>query len=335
MPVPLDKCLCTICGAIRRRPVHDNENPFDANYALYAHDPGGAEETRRQSAYGAWLAEAVDAPASCFEAGSGNGSLLLALRECWKGTALAGVEPAPGAAAAARRAGLDVTTGFLEEADAREPRAALALSINVIEHTPDPRAFLRALASHGDRVAVVCPDGSVPNSELLFGDHLHSFHAEHLAAFAHAEGLRVDAIERAPARLGYFQMILASHTTIASPAPALHPPDGAPQAYLSSWRSLDAALIARINGARVAAFGAGEAAGLLRAYAPQAWSQVAMCAVDAPDIEHFGDLAVVDARTLEPGPILLAVRPGVQQALGERLAARGHWVVRWDDVIAR
>ncbi len=267
----------------------------------------------------------MDAPASCFEAGSGNGSLLLALREYWKGTALAGVEPAPGAAAAARRAGLDVTTGFLEEADARQPRAALALSINVIEHTPDPRAFLRALASHGDRVAVVCPDGSVPNSELLFGDHLHSFHAEHLAAFAHAEGLRVDAIERAPATTRIFSNDFGkSHDdrfTRAGAAPARRRTASVP--FVLAFASTSA-LIARINGARVAAFGAGEAAGLLRAYAPQAWSQVAMCAVDAPDIEHFGDLAVVDARTLEPGPILLAVRPGVQQALGERLAARGH-----------
>jgi hypothetical protein len=334
VPGPLDKWRCGTCGAIRRRDTDGMTNLFETNYDLYAHEPGRVEEVRRQGGYAQWLASMLGAPASCFEAGSGNGSLLLALAEHWPHAAMRGVEPADGAAAAARHAGLEVTTGYLRERESGAATAELAIAVNVIEHTAAPLDFLRALASHGDRVAIVCPDGSLPNSEVLFGDHLHSLHPEHVAALFAAAGLQVERAERAPRELGYFQIVVG---TRGSP-PAEHdawPSTDDTASYLAAWRSLDDTLMERIGDTDVIAFGAGEAAGLLRAYAPLAWSRVSACAVDAPDVDHFGELAVVDARGLEPSAMLLAVRPAVQATLEAKLRPLGHRVVRWDDVIPR
>jgi hypothetical protein len=43
----------------------------------------------------------------------------------------------------------------------------------------------------------------------------------------------------------------------------------------------------------------------------------------------------VDAQSLKPSLILLAVRPAVQSTLEATLQARGHQVVRWDDIVPR
>jgi hypothetical protein len=330
---PLDKWCCRTCGAIRRRESGGVANLFDANYELYAHEPGRVEEVRRQAGYAQWLATILATPASCFEAGSGNGSLLLALHEHWSNAAMSGVEPAPGAAAAARMAGLDVTTGYLRELPAGAPRTALAFAVNVIEHTASPLEFLRALASHGDRVAIVCPDATLPNSEVLFGDHLHSLHPAHVAALFAAAGLAIERAEPAPRELGFFQIAVGVRGSPHEGAP--WPSNDLTAKYLTDWRSLDDILTQRIGKREAVAFGAGEAAGLLRAYAPLAWSRVVRCAVDAPDTDCFGDLAVVDAQSLKPSLILLAVRPAVQSTLEATLQARGHQVVRWDDIVPR
>jgi len=230
-------------------------------------------------------------------------------------------------------AGLDVTTGYLRELPAGAPRTALAFAVNVIEHTASPLEFLRALASHGDRVAIVCPDATLPNSEVLFGDHLHSLHPAHVAALFAAAGLAIERAEPAPRELGFFQIAVGVRGSPHEGAP--WPSNDLTAKYLTDWRSLDDILTQRIGKREAVAFGAGEAAGLLRAYAPLAWSRVVRCAVDAPDTDCFGDLAVVDAQSLKPSLILLAVRPAVQSTLEATLQARGHQVVRWDDIVPR
>ena len=147
---PLDKWQCRMCGAIRRRSVNDVAKLFESDYDLYAHDPGRALEAFRQAGYASWLAEQISAPASCFEAGSGNGSLLLALREHWN-AAMSGVEPAQDAAAAARRACIAVATGYVQTADATAPRAWRCIfGQRYRTHRRAVRIFAYA-GSHGER----------------------------------------------------------------------------------------------------------------------------------------------------------------------------------------
>lgn len=336
---PLEKVWCSACGAIAYGAQTPAVVVFDQDYTLYAHEAGRMEEVRRQSGYARWLAGHIDAPSSVFEAGCGNGSLLLALKEFWPGARLSGIEPAPGAVRAAKRRGLSVECGILNaQAVAAAGVADIALSINVIEHVLSPSQFVRSLVSAGRRIAVVCPDGSVPNVELLFIDHLHSFTPAHIARLFEDNGLRVDLQVSAPSAIGDFQLTIGTpHGSFEPTASSEARPFAPHEAYLRAWTALDASLMRRLPAAStVSCFGAGEAAGLLRAYAPQTWSRVERCVVDHPDSSVFGELPVESADTIREGEtILMGVRPAVQAALSDRVARLGCTALRWDDMISR
>lgn len=324
-------CLACSC-AMRVRPV---DARIFTDYSLYSHETGGVFEARRQEAYAGWIARLVDAPESVFEAGCGNGSLMLALRDKWPAAKLTGCEPAHGAAEHARQAGLNVEVGYLEDARPAST-AALALSVNVLEHVGDPIGFLRALArrSYGD-VVVVCPNGEIPNVELLFADHLSSLTRSNIAILFAAAGLQVVHQDLAPPSLGAFIMTVGRATESVSissvvDSTIIH----ARFDYLHVWEALDDVLMARIGDTAAACFGTGEAAALLRTYAPRAWAQVEACTADETSDALFGNTPVVPYNTLKPQTILLGTRPSVQPMLVERLARDGHRVVFWSDLIA-
>jgi hypothetical protein len=108
-------------------------------------------------------------------------------------------------------------------------------------------------------------------------------------------------------------------------------------AYLNAWAQLDGLLVSRLgNGSQVVAFGIGETANLLRAYAPEAWSRVSHAVVDLPTPIEATTLPVLTLGQLQPNSdlvILLAVRPRVQQTVAARLKRAGLKVVSWDDWI--
>jgi hypothetical protein len=91
-------------------------------------------------------------------------------------------------------------------------------------------------------------------------------------------------------------------------------------------------------------FGAGEAAGLLRAYAPRVWSSVRACtADDVPAVasakagesrDTFGDLPLVPLDSVASHEtVLVGVRPIDQPRVAARLAARFPRVVTWYDLV--
>jgi SAM-dependent methyltransferase len=337
---PLDKHACTGCGLVRRvsRP---GAAIFDSGYSLYDHAPGAPRESARQHAYAEWLSSHVTAPPrSILDLGCGNGSLLLALRQRWPGAELRGIDPSPESVARARDAGIDARCGRVGTT-AIEP-ADLVVSVNVVEHVDDPVAFLRAMAActrPGGSMLLACPDGGRAWLELLFADHLWSFAASHLARIAAAAGLHLGARSEGPPTLGPFQLVrLGRESTCAM---ALDPVDaavliGAKQRYLQAWATLERDLLQRSGSATaLACFGTGEAAALLRAYAPAVWRRVKVCVVDDAEQQAFGDVPVIDYRggALE-WPVLLAVKPDAQRPVAERLAKAGCSVIRWDDCIA-
>src|SRR5262245_51696097 len=189
VPLPLRRIACRNCGLAAHAEPPSAETTsrfFDGGYDLYAHPPGNRFERERQRRYAKWLSSLVGSarPASVFEIGCGNGSLLLELRGLWPSASLAGLEPASAAARHAREAGFDVMQGFLESSARPAAAADLVLSVNVIEHSPEPIRFLRffrdCMAGLG-RGIIICPDGDVPSAELLIFDHLHSFSAAALS----------------------------------------------------------------------------------------------------------------------------------------------------------
>ena len=345
VPEPLGRVACLRCGLVRRRRLPHGEEQraiYGDDYALFAELPTD-HALRRQETMAAWMAEALGGfrPGSVLELGCGDGSLLEALRGHFPGAALRGVEPAPRSVAEARRRGVQVSEGFAEAAAMGS--ADLCVSVNVIEHVSRPLDFLRAMRdaiADGGRIALVCPDGDVPNYELLFHDHLYSYGRGAIEALCARAGLAVLAAGTAPSALGPFRIAIA-RIAGEEPSPDVGPcPDAVAEmkeAYLRAWSTLGDVLRTRIGGAeRVVVFGNGDVAALLRLYAPAVWALAEACVVDGePPADRFLDRPLRGYRSLAaPEVIVLGVRPGNHEAVARRLAGDGHRVVRWDDIVA-
>jgi SAM-dependent methyltransferase len=337
VPMPLGKWSCSRCGLAYRDPALPPAAHFESGYALYAHPPGGFAEHKRQSQYAKWIAASVGSAARVLDVGCGNGSLLAALQQLWPASRLMGCDVSPDAVRYAREAGLDVWTGGPTD---RSPgmSADLVLSVNVIEHTADPHGFVAALASAvrtGGKVVLICPDGRRTGIELLIADHLFSFDAHHLDAMLTAAGLTARHWVAAPRELGAFQMVVASRGGLPSGVRARDPGDllVARRTYLAAWGQLDAALSSRLP-PEVVCFGAGEAAGLLRAYAPDVWARVTSCATDAHIQGSFGERRLVPLNDVSAdATVLVAVRPQDQPVVADRLGPRFRRVVTWYDLV--
>jgi hypothetical protein len=84
----------------------------------------------------------------------------------------------------------------------------------------------------------------------------------------------------------------------------------------------------------VVCFGAGEAAGLLRAYAPRAWSSVRACTVDGHAHGVFGELPMIPIDAVGRGDtVLIGVRPADQRRVADRLRDRFPRVITWYDLV--
>ncbi len=338
--VPVARSSCRNCGAATLAEASLRRVPrelFGASYRLNA-GPASSADIARQAGYASRIAALAGfTPRSVLDVGCGNGALLLALGNIWPSARLAGMEPAPGAAAAARLAGLNVQRTLHAGT-----RAELIVSINVIEHTPDPLAFVRRLrmaCAPGGRVLVICPDAETPWLELMMLDHRHCFTGAALDGLAVRAGFAV--LARQAGTDGGFQAILLrparSHrrTTVWPATRALL---AERRRYMGQWRALDGLLQKQRDPTRrLIGFGAGEAARLLRAYAPGIWAAVE--AVTADDPSGAQDLGKPVRRmedvNMVTDDLLLAVRPQAQSMLAARFSAVGGRVLRWDGLVPR
>ena len=345
-PERLARAACLRCGLVRRRqlPLPEEQRAiFDEAYSLFAEKPT-AHLRERQAAMAAWVVDALAGfrPTSMLEFGCGDGSLLEALGAMLPGVSLRGIEPAPRSVAEARRRGVHVSMGFAEQLS--DGRADLCLSVNVIEHVPSPVDFLcsmRNAVSSDGQIAVVCPDGDVPNYELLFYDHLYSLGRNALETLCARSKLAVLRTQKAPTTLGPFQIMVARPMRDGEqPQPAIEPEGdhivAAKDDYLVTWSRLEGILRERIGGATsIVVFGNGDVAALLRVYAPAVFTLAAACVIDGePTVDCFFDLPLRSYSSLRsPRVIVLGIRPGNQDGVARRLNADGHRVVRWDDVV--
>jgi SAM-dependent methyltransferase len=328
--------VCDTCGLACRLPTSDSLALFESGYALYAHAPGESREQTRQAEYARWIARVIGTPPSrVLDVGCGNGSLLRALRQFWPDADLLGCDPSGEAIAAGSGEGVRLWRGTALDLP-RDLGVDLVLTVNVIEHTIDPLPFVDALAGavvRDGRVIVICPDGGRPGLELLFVDHLFSFARPHLEAMMRRGGLNVIGGSRAPESLGAFQMVVGRRSDERGPHDVEAAHIAGRSAYLERWRALDAHLVTRL-GPTAVCFGAGEAAGLLRAYAPQSWARVVACTADGVSSGHFGGVPIVPLDHVDADvSLLLGVRPRDQKRLAERLRAGFSRVIEWYDLV--
>lgn len=344
IPQCLAKAGCDVCGAAFHASPPDSEVIaafFGDAYILPLLAPVSAR--KRATAYANWLGDVLGdlRDATVLELGASSGLLLEALGSRYPGMRGLGLEPAAPVSGIDLSSDFFVRRGRMDALKVHETDFDLIVAINVIEHVPDPAAFLEAAAARlgrCGRIAIVCPDGANAGEELLFYDHVISFTPKAFSHIAEAAGLHVSDHQRAPAGLGSFQLFVLS----AVPGSSLRLADAGTAlrdhrtAHLAAWRDLDVKIAARVGEAKaVAVFGSGQTAALLRAYAPMLWRRVAILLVDEPgDAWPLGRL-VQSYRDLKADPamaIVVAVSPGGQSPVATRLSAHGHRAITWDDL---
>ena len=315
---------------------------YDDAYALARSSP--KSDAQRARAYCNWIHTECAVPLNVLEVGCGSGALLRELLQTWPGTRGFGLDPAlPETGASDGR--LRLARGFVEDIPEDAGQFDLIIAVNVIEHTEAPETFLKALRSRlapNGRIVIVCPEARPSNLELLFFDHLYSLTQAALLVASAAASLAARRQVSAPREIGDFQMVILE----ANASGQVTPPASLPSEliaerndYLGRWARLDHILLERsASAARLVAFGGGQTAALLRAYAPRTWSRVDAIAVDDPTEAWTLGPAVVpyqDVLRHSGCGVLIATSPHVQTILAERLSRDGLQPITWNDLIPR
>ncbi|MDZ7927280.1 MAG: class I SAM-dependent methyltransferase [Agrobacterium sp.] len=343
VPAPLEKKHCGVCGLVQHSSPPSQatiEAIFSSDYALHTRLVDNAFEKQRQTLYADWILNLLDTStiASIFEIGAGTGLLMAELRRRAPQLRLRGVEPVVSAVSEAA-ADIDIEVGLLRDINTALLKVDVVLSVNVIEHVHDPVEFLmqsRAALSEGGRIVVICPDGDHPSTEMLIYDHIHSFTLRSFEKIVQRAGLTITDRQLAPAALGAFQaVVLSPGSNDSAASPMIDDLYERRSSFLRRWQQLDQVLSERVGDcSSLWAFGSGENAQLLRAYAPKVWSKVQGIVADSAGVFDGKPIAPYQtARTGGKRTILLAVRPGIQGVVDDRLSADGHTVIRWDDLV--
>jgi SAM-dependent methyltransferase len=221
---PLLAVSCPRCASVDLRPEIFDSDPTDESVDVYLEVGAGIEV----------IAELVDSlgpggGARLLDVGSGFGfGVDYAVHE--RGWSAVGVEPSVAGARGARELGLDIRTGYFGPGWSSERFTAI-LSSEVLEHVPDPRAFVRALAEHLEpdgQVVLTTPDPLVVDpaspeadvhSVVSGGYHFALYSREAVAEMFRDAGftaVRIDRIglsHRVRARLDGAEPLDGNHTS--------------------------------------------------------------------------------------------------------------------------
>jgi SAM-dependent methyltransferase len=314
---------------------------YDGDYALAGAAP--RSDAARARAYCHWIQNECSPPRSILEIGCGSGALLRELLAAWPDAKGYGIDPALSDVDRSDNR-IRLERGFVEDIPETLRGFDLIIAVNVIEHLPSPDKFISSLRSRlapNGSVVIVCPAVDPPNVELLFFDHIYSLTTRAINSAAGAASLVVREGAPAPQVIGDFQMVVLADRspTVSLRQKSLSDLWSERQFYFEQWSRLDLELLNRSKPAsRLVAFGGGQTAALLRAYAPRAWERVELIVLDeASEAWSLGKpIASYQnaVQNLQMVGALIATAPRTQKLVAERLRRDGLYPIIWDDVIA-
>ena len=187
-------------------------------------------------------------------------------------------------------------------------------------------------------LVLICPDGAQAGVELLIADHAYSFASGHVHQDSRTRRACATTQSKPRRRSSDRSLMFIADSRLPRSAQPVRPTAidvGRLHSYLERWSALDDQLVSRLGDGGVSCFGVGEAAGLLRAYAPRSWQRVRSCTADeVTGSSRFGLVPVVPLDQLgSDDQLLLGVRPRDQPGLVERFSPRFARVISWHDLI--
>jgi SAM-dependent methyltransferase len=348
---PLSKGQCASCGLISRvgATFVGESNFYEERYASYYRRPGAQSyDAARYAAMVGWMCGPLAGlePKSILDVGCGAGWSMLALRKRFPGSVIEGIEPSKVNAELARQAGFEVRVAKVGDSQLPRKNYDLIYAHNVLQHVLSPVAFLtelRGCLSPSGLLALICPDASRPNNEMLWCDHNYSFIPRHLARLAEKTGLHVRSWSPNPSDVTVLDKQLVVLAPGALSDAPLDIPNPSPdelyrerRGYVQAWHEVHRSLREETKERpRTFNFGASTWTWLLAAYCPDYWRRVDCCVVDGFSGECV-DKAVkrVADVALRPGDALvLGVNPVSQEAFARKFPNAGAAIVRWDHYV--
>lgn len=342
---PLQRRSCNTCGygfhAIAPT-AEDLLEIYGASYSIGLRDTQAGHQ--RALAFGSQISDFLRAYrgtkfsiSSLVEFGSGSGNLLNYLADEWKCEFVTGVEPSAQLVEYSRRhavTGVRIQESFAEAFDPQGIAYDLCVSVNVVEHAASPAAYLRACRNAVSRdgiVILICPDGEVATSELLFYDHISSFTVRSMKLCAEEAGLGITESSAMTGTLSGFRIYLmclsTDHGEIDSIAGSELTKMRAE--FMESWRSIESAVLEAFGDSTYSIFGTGEYADLLAAYSPRVVEKASFFVVDNPIQSLCHGKPVISTEAFMggvPTPLLAAVSHHSWPGLRNRFASHRYMI---------
>ncbi len=343
VPWGLQKRICDRCGVVcnhRRFSAQELEVLYGQEYQLNTcgeehlfFTPQGP--VPRSQVYLEWIEPFLPRDLeSLLEVGCGQGNLLSRLAQARPRARVRGLEGSRRACRLARSKGLEVEPGLILSAGDHLPDSQAIVSVGVLEHMEEPGllgAAVRRALTPGGRAVFCLPVQDHPGYDLFFSDHVwHLTMAQWRAALA-GWGLEVIHAESDhPINQGFGLFVCRPGDPARREAP------GHGQArfvtrnrdrWLAVFQRVDR-LVAGLEGAPLAVFGAGEVFSLFMAYTRLGEARVTAC-LDEDSSKHGSQkhgVPIAGPDWLKKGEaqaVLLAVNPKYHRMLTEKLAPFG------------
>jgi SAM-dependent methyltransferase len=205
---PLTAVFCHRCSLMQLLETVSPSTIYDDSYRYYSSNSDSILEHAREHAEGVIESRALNAESLVIELASNDGYLLRNFRD--HGIPVLGIDPAPGPAQAARRAGIPTLPVFFTRDLARQLRdegrqADVIIANNIFAHVPDLHGFtagMRMLLKDGGVIAIETPyvRDLIDNCEFdtIYHEHLCYYSVTALDKLFRSEGLFLNDIEYFP-----------------------------------------------------------------------------------------------------------------------------------------